>query len=163
MPQNGSQSLPTDWRILSKKWAYLCNYYITKNCLERRAMKQLTLTALLLPLSIGIATGANASVRLTDVNTLFDNEAHGFEGETRLACQTKGSEVAETISEIVGAASTDSPWSLLISSIKFVNIGTPFIDECGEYMKDDEKEVLTALVNFANGLGGQAADEGSDF
>jgi len=121
-------------------------------------MKQLPLIALLLPLSTGIATGANASVRLTDANTLFDNEAHGFEGEVKLACQAKGDVVAETISEIVDAASTDSPFSLLVSSIKFVNVGTPFIDECGKYMKDNEKEVLTALVNFANSLGGQDSD-----
>jgi len=125
-------------------------------------MKQLTLTALLLPLSFGVATGANASVRLTDANTLFNNEAYGFEGKVKLACQAKGDEVAETISKIVDAASTDSPVSLLISSIKFMNIGTPFIDECGIYMKDSEKEVLTALVNFANSFSGQDPDEGSD-
>jgi len=125
-------------------------------------MKQLTLTALLLPLSVGIATGVNASVRLNDANTLFNNEAYGFEGEVKLACQAKGDEVAETISEIVDAASTDSPLSLLISSIKFVHIGTPFIDECGKYMKDNEKEVLTALVNFANSFGEQGSDEDSD-
>jgi len=126
-------------------------------------MKQPILTALLLLLSIGIATGANASVRLTDANTLFNNEAHGFEGKVKLTCQTKGDVVAETISEIVDAASTDSPLSLLISSIKFVRIGAPFIDECGRYMKNDEKEVLAALVNFANSFSEQNPGEDSNF
>ncbi len=126
-------------------------------------MKQPILTTLLLPLFIGIATGANASVRLTDANTLFNNEAHGFEGEVKLTCQAKGDAVSETISEIVDAASTDSPLSLLISSIKFVRIGTPFIDECGRYMKNEEKEVLAALVNFANSFSEQNPDEDSDF
>lgn len=113
-------------------------------------MKQLTLTTMLLHLSIGVATSTNASVSLTDAGTLFNNEAHGFEGKVKLTCQAKGIEVANTISEIVAAASAENTMTLLISSFRFAFIGPPFINECGSYMKDNEKEVLTALVNFAS-------------
>ena len=106
-----------------------------------------SITALLL-LSVG--TGINASTSMADANTFFDNEAHGFEGKVKSVCQAKGDEVADTISAIVAAASTESRFSLLGNSLKFAFIGPSFIDECGSYMKDEEKEVLTALVNFAS-------------
>lgn len=113
-------------------------------------MKQVAITAVLLSLSVGV--GANASTSMADAKTFFNNEAHGFEGKVKLTCQAKGDEVANTISAIVTAASDESTMSLLTNSLKFAFIGPPFINECGSYMKDDEKEVLTALVNFASGF-----------
>ena len=111
-------------------------------------MKQLTIITVLLTLTVGV--GANASTSMADARTFFNNEAHGFKGKVKLTCQAKGEEVADTISAIVTAASSESRVSLLTNSLKFAFIGPPFIDECGSYMKDNEKEVLTALVNFAS-------------
>ena len=111
-------------------------------------MKQVAITAVLLSLSVGV--GANANTSMADAKTFFNNEADGFEGNVKLTCQAKGDEVANTISAIVTAASDESTMSLLTNSLKFAFIGPPFIDECGSYMKHDEKEVLTALVKFAS-------------
>ena len=119
-------------------------------------MKQVTIIAMLLSLSVG--AGANASTSMTDAKTFFDNEARGFEGKVKSSCQARGDEVADTISAIVAAVSTESRMSLLSNSLKFAFIGPSFIDECSSYMKNEEKEVLTALVNFASSF----IDEDSD-
>ena len=115
-------------------------------------MKQAAVIAVLLSLSVGAATGvsASASTSFIDARKLFNDEAHGFKGEVKLTCQAKGDEVVDTILAIVTAATNESRMSLLTNSLKFAYIGPPFINECGSYMKDDEKEVLTALVNFAS-------------
>ena len=111
-------------------------------------MKKTILTVIAMFLFISFKTAAG--VDMANPQTLFDDKALGFEGKAKLSCQARGDEISNTISEIIDAASADQPFSLLTSSLKFVHIGSSFIDECGHYMKPEEKEVLTALVNFAN-------------
>ena len=118
-------------------------------------MKKLLTTIFL---AVSVTTGATASANMGDAKTFFNDNSNGFKGQARLTCQAKGDEVADTISAIVTAASSESTMSLFTNSLKFAHIGSPFIKECGGYMKDDEKEILTALVNFANSLVGEDTD-----
>jgi hypothetical protein len=106
-------------------------------------MKKLALIAAVLSFSVG--TGVNTTTSMADAKTFFDNEAHGFKGKVKSSCQAKGNEVADTISAIVAAATSESRMSLLSNSLKFAFIGASFIDECGSYMKDEEKEVFNSI------------------
>jgi hypothetical protein len=116
------------------------------------------LTAILLItlfLVFSFSNPVNAGVDMTDAGAFFNDEAYGFEGETRLTCQTKGEDVANTITAIIAAAESENTLSLFSNSLRFAHIGGPFIDECGRYMNNDKRDVLTALISFSNNVIGE--------